>query len=388
MIRSRVFLQTVVVSLVLITISGCWRRPYQTPVWEELFPNCDAYVQPLTLGAEEGASDKAVVASPKAETKEGVDTQAVKEGVEKIRKERRMMKRINIPTDWQSLGRSYTNGQWTPTVQVIQVDRSIVTREWTADNETGTSTANQALPLESQDSINFGLPFLVMARISDSALYRFKFGIQTLGTVLDKNVRPLYIGAGTVAFKKWQAGPELEAKKVIAVAEMAGPVKEQVSQWGIEILRASMIGGPVYDDKKIQVDMDKNFTSGMSAEVEKQKNIAQVTRNTITVQTADAEKKSAEAIYAARKAQEQRVLLESAVIRAKASLEAAKAWDGVLPRIMPADMVDLIPVMTQTNLKPVEVPATAPAVAVPPPAEKPEPAKPASATPVAEAPKP
>lgn len=46
-------------------------------------------------------------------------------------------KRVQIPHRWQQTGRLHSSGQWMPTVRLIKVERSPVTREWTADPSSG-----------------------------------------------------------------------------------------------------------------------------------------------------------------------------------------------------------------------------------------------------------
>lgn len=360
---------------VVVLLAGCERRPFQKPVWVDIQPNCDVYVQPVTLGVADGASDK-VKRDETAKILTAEEKKAAR--LEGVRKTQRMLKRINIPTDWQSLGRMHNDGKWTPTVKVVQVDMSIVTREWTHTSTSGTSASDQALGLESKDSVNFKLPCLVMALLYDSALFKSEFGEITLAEALDRNVRPLYVSAGTAVFKQWDGGRDLETNKVKAMAEINELVVPQVKPWGIDILVFGLIGGPVYEEKSdIQKGMDNNFISQMNALVEEEKNTAQEKRNEITVQTAKAEAKAAEAIYAVKQAQEQRVLMETAVIRAKAALSAAQNWDGVLPRVMPASMVDMIPLLQPEAPPMVDLSPVSPVAS---PQENPDATKPPTVT--------
>src|SRR5436309_2352189 len=55
-------------------------------------------------------------------------------------------KQIRLPQQWIQLGYETTgwNGEWRDAAKLIKVDKSPVTREWTADPNTGTSNRNEA----------------------------------------------------------------------------------------------------------------------------------------------------------------------------------------------------------------------------------------------------
>ena len=56
-------------------------------------------------------------------------------------------KQIRLPQQWIPLGyETYGwNGEWRDAAKLIKVDKSPVTREWTADPNTGTSNRNEAI---------------------------------------------------------------------------------------------------------------------------------------------------------------------------------------------------------------------------------------------------
>ena len=100
-------------------------------------------------------------------------------------------KRIAIPQRTRKIGRYSWNVEWIPTIKIIKVDRTPVTREWTADPSTGTSTKNEALTVESKDSITFWTGVTITVRITEehAATFLYNFSGKPLSEVVDENVR-------------------------------------------------------------------------------------------------------------------------------------------------------------------------------------------------------
>ena len=155
---------------VMVISTGCMPPP-KIDIYEEIAPNETAFIVPL-----EGAND---------------DSQGKFMSVEFLENARVATKRISIPQKERKIGRWWWNIEWIPTVKVIKVDRSPVTREWTADPSTGTSEKNQALVVESKDSITFWTGITVTARITeeDASTFLYNFSGKPLSEVVDENVR-------------------------------------------------------------------------------------------------------------------------------------------------------------------------------------------------------
>jgi len=60
------------------------------------------------------------------------------QSIDALEKAKVMAKRIYLPVRKRDLGRGPANYEWVPTLKVVKVDRSPVTREWTAEVSTGT----------------------------------------------------------------------------------------------------------------------------------------------------------------------------------------------------------------------------------------------------------
>src|SRR5438477_2495972 len=76
-------------------------------------------------------------------------------------------KRVQITHRWNQTGRLPNDGSWIPTVRLVKVKRSPITREWTAENNNGTSNKNQAVWVESNDSVGFSMGFTCTALIKE-----------------------------------------------------------------------------------------------------------------------------------------------------------------------------------------------------------------------------
>src|SRR3954470_2734030 len=91
---------------------------------------------------------------------EGDSAGQAKFASEKYLDERKVAaKRVQIVHRWNQTGRLPNDGGWIPTVRLIKVKRSPVTREWTAEASRGTASKDQAIWTESQDSVGFSMGF-------------------------------------------------------------------------------------------------------------------------------------------------------------------------------------------------------------------------------------
>jgi len=78
-------------------------------------------------------------------------------------------RRQQITYRWIGTGRWYNwwDGYYLPNEQIVVVDRQPETREWTADPDSGTSTKDEAIWVESRDSVGFSTGISITARIGE-----------------------------------------------------------------------------------------------------------------------------------------------------------------------------------------------------------------------------
>jgi len=220
------------------TLSGCLRE-YDKPEYVEVGTAETAFVVPL----------------------EGDTTNQAKFQSEKYLEARKVAaKRIQIQHRWSQEGRLHTAGRWIASVKVIKVDRSPVTREWTADGGTGTARANQAIWVESADSVGFSTGFTCTAMIdeADAARFLYWYPSGSLAAVMDTEVRArIQQNAAEVAAK--YPLDLLRARKQEMIDLVRADSIPFFKQRGITITTISMFGGMTYENPEIQKAIDKTF---------------------------------------------------------------------------------------------------------------------------------
>ena len=133
-----------------ILLTGCggpWWKPYDVPEFHEVGSSHTAFLLPL-----EGNTEK----------------QAAFDSEDFLKKSMVATKRVQITHKWLQTGYYSNQGEWVPTERLVTVDRAPVTRAWSADTKTGTSTANEAIWFESKDSVGVSTGFTCTARIKDN----------------------------------------------------------------------------------------------------------------------------------------------------------------------------------------------------------------------------
>jgi hypothetical protein len=131
-------------------------RPYDRPEYAEIDTSETGFLIPL-----EGDS--------------GV--QAKFQSEEYLRALKVAAKRVQITHRWSQEGRLPNSGQWIALVRLIKVNRSPVTREWTADATSGTAAKNQAIWIESADSVGFSMGFTCTSLSRKSTRQNSSIGI-------------------------------------------------------------------------------------------------------------------------------------------------------------------------------------------------------------------
>ncbi len=241
-------------------------------------------------------------------------------------------KQIELPVRKHIIGRHDWEFEWVPDAKVILVDRTPVTREWTKPSSTGTSASNQAIGVESKDSINFRVGVNVTASVTEenAAKFLYHFAGKPLAAVMDENVRGF---AQTVLAREF-GDRELEkckTEKSAIFAKTSNEIKEHFIALGVTIDNFGSSEGLAFDEPKIQEAINRKISAEMDVQVALQEQTAQETRNKIAVAKAMAAREQAEEFAKAQEAQTKQIELEIAKIRAQAMLTAAQRWSGTLP---------------------------------------------------------
>ena len=164
----------VIALMALPSISGC--KPYDRPQYVEIDTSETGFIIPL----------------------EGDTTQQAKfQSEEYLRARKVAAKRVQVTHRWSQEGRMGWEGKWIPIVRLVKVNRSPITREWmtsdhrNAEGQRRPTVNDQAIWIESADSVGFSMGFTCTAFIAeeDAAKFLYWYPTGSLADVMDKEVR-------------------------------------------------------------------------------------------------------------------------------------------------------------------------------------------------------
>lgn len=228
-----------VVGLALLTVAGC--RPYDRPEFSEIDTSETGFLIPL-----EGATDNQV----NFESEKYLDQRKV------------ATKRVQVPHRWVQSGRAPWTGKWMTTVRLVKVDRSPITREWTADSTSGTAARNQAIWIESNDSVGFSVGFNCTAYIreEDTARFLYMYRSRSLADMLDTEVRARIQSVAAEVAARYDLD-ELRSRKQEIIDEVREETTPFFKERGITITTIGMFGGFTYQNPRIQEAIDDTFVA-------------------------------------------------------------------------------------------------------------------------------
>lgn len=285
-----------VLMLVLVStcLCGCV-RPYDKPEFVTIEPHQTAFLIPL-IG--------------------DTTSQASFESEEMLLEAKVATKEVQIPHRWVQTGRRNWKGEWRPTMTLIVVDRTPVTREWSSTATTGTSTANQAIYAESSESIGFSVGMNCSAQIyteADAAKFLYSYNNTSLSTVMDTEIRARVESKFVEECASRTLNDILVEKEAIMEA-VRTDVVNYFEERGITITVLGMKDGLEYDDPTIQQSINDKFSSEM-------KLTTQENENRRIVSEAEA------------KAEANRILSES-ITDEILKQQYYEKWNGQLPNVM------------------------------------------------------
>lgn len=259
-------------------------------------------------------------------------------------------KQVKVPQQWVSKGYEtmFWNGVWQDAAVLIKVDKSPVTREWTADTESGTSNKNEAVWVMTSDQVEFSTGWTITARIAsrdDAIKFLHNYPNGSLKEVLDTEVR-----------SKLQADfglevtdlpmEELRKNATPHIKNVITNLEKFFAERGITITNLGITGGFVYKNPAIKEKMVEVFTSEQEKSIKAAKYQAQEQENKRVFSEAEGKAKAklterkAEAdgvklvadakAYEITKAKED---LETYLALKRLELETKKTekWDGSFP---------------------------------------------------------
>lgn len=350
----------VVIGLIVVFATAGCRRPYDTPKYEEISSNETGFLVPL-----EGESKD----------------QAKLKSVDFLKNSQVATKRVQITHRWNQTGRWDVDGEWIDNVKLIKVDRTPVTREWSASTNKGSENKDQGVWVESYDSVGFSTGFSATAFVQeeDAATYLYYYTAKSLKDVMDSEVRgafqaitslvalrykmdilrgrkqeiidsikfgvkPAEVDSEGISIKQATTRPTVD----VAKSEFGDVTVEGVIHFfkrrGVTITTVGNFGGFEYENKDIQKSIDQTFIAQQEKVVNAAKLAAQDDTNkrinSEATSLAEAAKTKAEGeangiraiSKAAAEAQQNPMLIQLKLLDIQ--MKQMERWDGKYPVYM------------------------------------------------------
>lgn len=282
--------------LMVLMLTGC--KPYDEPEYISVDTSETAYLIPLEQNSE----------SKKLESPGAYDDLRVSS------------RRVQIPHRWNKTGRAPWTGQWIGTVRLVTVNRTTVTEEWRSGEN------DQAIWVESADSIGFSIGFNCSANISEPNASTFLYnypasptseGTSRLRIVMESEIRNK-IQEVAADFAAEYTLDLLRAQKNEMISRIRNEVIPFFEEKGISITTIGMFDGFTYENAQIQTSIDNVFV-------------------------AQQEKNKEAALLEAMEDKQERLRLEGAAIANQNREEAQGEADAVLIRAQAeADSITLV----------------------------------------------
>jgi regulator of protease activity HflC (stomatin/prohibitin superfamily) len=281
----------------VLMLSGCW-RPFEPVKLEVVAPNEEAFLLPYLGDAKKQESSN---------------------NEEYLKANLVYTKQVKIPQQWVPQGYETLgpNGRWQDAAILVKVDKSPVTREWTADPNSGTSDRNEAIWVMTSDQVEFSTGWTITARIEtrdDAVLFLHNYPNGSLMKVLDSEVRSKLQSAFGLEVTDLPM-EELRKSATPHILATVKQIEEFFKPRGITITNLGITGGFIYKDKSILDTMVRVFN-------------------------AEQEKAVAAAETAAQEEQNKKIILE-ATGKADALLKSKKAEADGIKLVADAKMYEL-----------------------------------------------
>lgn len=248
-------------------------------------------------------------------------------------------KRVMIDKVSRSIGRMYWDIEWIPTVRVITVDRSLITREWTDSQESGSTAKKEGIGVVTKDSVQLRVGLTVTASIDedDASTYLYYHGERKLSDVMDQNIRSFAVSELTRQYGDLTLS-DAQTKGTQIYAALFSDAKTSFKAKGITIQYLGNAEGLTYSDPKVQAAINLSYQAGQDAKTAQMEQSAAVIRNQTTVLTAQAAADAAQKMFAVQEASKFNNQLQIQLLEAQARMAMATNWKGSLPaNILPSN---------------------------------------------------
>ncbi len=204
---------------------------------------------------------------------------------------------VEITYRAHQIGRTYMEIDFVPNELLFLVDRTPVNRQYTYAKDTGTADKNQAVALESKESIGFhhGITISALIEEADTPTFLYYYGGSgkqeglptgvTASVGLDQVVDTfVYTWVSQQLYAEFKsrtlAEDQAAASQIFQAVEARA--KENFKQYGITIISLGGIEGLIYDNEEVQKAIDSKFNAASQA-------TAQAITNTKDVEQAGAQ---------------------------------------------------------------------------------------------------
>lgn len=295
---------TLVVGITALS-TGCVRKPYHEKVYETIAPHETGIL--VVLEGDNKENGQAKLKSEDYYKENLVPT-----------------KRVEIPYRWHQKGRWENDGEWIPNAVLIKVNRTPVTREWSADSNKGTSTKNEGFEAESKESIGFitGLTATASIEEKDVPTFLYQYNGKTLAEIMDTEVRGRIHSILIEEYAKMNIEEiRVDKAKVLEVVEK--DVVPYFKKKGIAITNLGYNGQIAYTNPEIQKAIDRDFVAEKNKETQ------------ATINQTNEEQATSELAQAQTKAKAMETLVE--MRRLDQVDKFLDTWNGVLPKVVSGD---------------------------------------------------
>lgn len=309
-------------ALIAALLTGC--GPAKVPDIKEIGPNETAWVVPL-VGDTQGDQTKF-------------------NSVDYLNNQKVARKRIIIDKVTRSTGRWWFEYEWIPSVRVVTVDRSLVSREW-VDN-LATPGENEGISVNTRDNISLTVGLTVTATIEEkgASTYLYYHGDKPLKQVIDENIRNFAIAELNRQVSAMTL-TQFQTNQTVIYQSLFEDAKKAFAERGISIEYLGNAKGWHFADKNIQEAINKSFIAQQENQTAKMEQEAKNTRNqtellneqnknSIKIAAAKAEVEAAELLSKAEKAAVLNNSLQIRLLEAKAKYELFSKWNGQAPQFL------------------------------------------------------
>lgn len=219
--------------LLVFNCTGCW-RPFEPVKLEVIQPNEEAFLLPFT---------------------ENIEHQTSTHTEDYLRKNLVHTQQVKLPQQWVPRGYEFlgANGEWRDAAILVRVVKSPVTREWTADPNSGTSSKNEAIWVMTSDQVEFSTGWTCTARVAsrDGAVkFLHNYPNGSLTQVMDQEIRAKLQSEFGLEVTDLPM-VELRLKATPHIQRVVDMVIEFFAERGITITNLGISGGFVYKDPSI-----------------------------------------------------------------------------------------------------------------------------------------